>query len=311
MIYVLLVFWIISAILTIQAKKLIRIIIYLAIFSTISAVCFFMFGAPDVAMAEVAVSSFSTVFLIVCFEKYFTLVTEVSPDPPKDLKLWKKVGKLLPPVAFTAFLAVLFVYFIPGGEVNTYLKDLYLERFRIDVGGENAVTSIYLGFRVYDTLFEALMLLISVVGVAHMSWRSESERTEEHFAGVTKSDAVDVYTIRILCPAMLIFGVYLILNGHISPGGGFQGGVAIASFFICRYLIYDVYDVRFGKIMIFEKMTFAAIVVLAALFIFLGFYIQFPALRIPYLISMNLLIAMKVSFGFIIIFYRYIAFERR
>ena len=311
MIYVLLVFWIISAILAIQAKKLIRIIVYLAIFSTISAVCFFMFGAPDVAMAEVAVSSFSTVFLIVCFEKYFTVVTDVSPDPPKDLPVWRRAKKLVLPVVFVSALAFLFVYFLPDGTVNTYLRDLYLARFQYDVGGENAVTSIYLGFRVYDTLFEALMLLISVVGVMHMSWRSENENTEEHFAGVTKSDAVDVYTIRILCPAMLIFGVYLILNGHISPGGGFQGGVAVASFFICRYLIYDVYDVRFSKIMVFEKMTFAAVVLLAVLFIFLGFYIQFPVLRIPYLIAMNLLIAMKVSFGFIIIFYRYIAFERR
>ena len=144
-----------------------------------------------------------------------------------------------------------------------------------------------------------------------MSWHSETEIPKEHFAGVTKSDAVDVYTIRIICPAMLVFGVYLILNGHISPGGGFQGGVAVASFFICRYLIYDVYDVRFGKIMIYEKMTFAALVVIAALFVFMGFYIQLPILRIPYLLSMNLLIAMKVAFGFIIIFYRYIAFERQ
>jgi len=311
MIYVLLIFWIISAILAISARKLIRIIVYLAIFSTISAVCFFILGAPDVAMAEVAVSSFSTVFLIVCFEKYFTLVTEVSEEPPKHVGFKKKMKKFALPTCFTLFLAALFIYFIPEGEVNTYLRDLYLTRFRFDVGGENAVTSIYLGYRVYDTLFEALMLLISVVGVAHMSWRSESEITDEQFAGVTKSDAVDVYTIRILCPAMLIFGVYLVLNGHISPGGGFQGGVAVASFFICRYLIHNVYDVRFGKIMIFEKMTFAAIVALAALFIFLGFYLQFPILRTPYLIAMNLLIAMKVSFGFIIIFYRYIAFERR
>ncbi|MCL2226562.1 MAG: DUF4040 domain-containing protein [Oscillospiraceae bacterium] len=311
MIYVLLVFWVTSAILAIQARKLVRLIVYLAIFSTISAICFFVLGAPDVAMAEVAVSSFSTVFMIVCFEKYFTLVTEVTPDPPKEKIFLMRFRKLVLPIAFTGLLAVLFVYFIPEGAASTYLRDLYLSRFMFEVGGENAVTSIYLGYRVYDTLFEALMLLISVVGVAHMSWRNESEITDEQFAGVTKSDAVDVYTIRIICPAMLIFGVYLILNGHISPGGGFQGGVAVASFFICRYLIHNVYDVRFGKIMIFEKMTFAAIVVLAAVFIFFGFYVQFPQFRTAYMILMNLLIAMKVSFGFIIIFYRYIAFERR
>ena len=311
MIYVLLTFWIAAAVMTIVAKRLSRIIIYLAIFSSISAFTFFMLGAPDVAMAEIAVSSFSTVFMIICFEKYFTMVTDVSVEPPSDASFWKRRKKYIGAAVFVAFIAGLFIYFMPRGEINTFLRDLYLERFRYDVGGENAVTSIYLGYRVYDTLFEALMLLISVVGVAHMSWHSEKEIPEDHTAGITKSDAVDVYTIRILCPAMLIFGVYLILNGHISPGGGFQGGVAIASFFICRYLIFDVYDVRFGKIMIFEKMTFVSIALLASLFIFFGFYIRFPTLRVPYLISMNLLIAMKVAFGFIIIFYRYIAFERR
>jgi multicomponent Na+:H+ antiporter subunit B len=311
MIYVLLVFWIVSAVLAIKAQRLVRIIVYLAIFSTISAVCFFVLGAPDVAMAEVAVSSFSTVFLIVCFEKYFTLVSEVTPEAPAQRRFWARVRKFLFPVCFTAALTALFIYFIPEGAASTYLKDLYLAGFQSDVGGENAVTSIYLGYRMYDTLFEALMLLISVVGVAHMSWHSDSEITDQQFSGVTKSDAVDVYTIRILCPAMLIFGVYLILNGHISPGGGFQGGVAVASFFICRYLIHNAYDVRFGMIMIMEKMTFSAIAILAAFFIFLGFYANFPQLSGVYLIMMNLLIAMKVACGFIIIFYRYIAFERR
>ena len=38
-------------------------------------------------------------------------------------------------------------------------------------------------------------------------------------------------------PLIIIFGVYMILNGHLSPGGGFQGGTILASVFICRYLI--------------------------------------------------------------------------
>jgi len=311
MIYVLLTFWIISALLCIWAQRLVTIVVYLGIFSTISAVCFFMFGAPDVAMAEVAVSSFSIIFIIVCFEKYFSVVSDVQSENTQKDTPAKLLLRLLPAALFTVLLIGLFLYFAPTGAANTYLRNLYLEGFHRDVGGENAVTAIYLGYRVYDTLFEALMLLISVVGVAHMSCHSDSEVTDEQFSGITKSDAIDVYTIRLICPIILIFGVYLVLNGHISPGGGFGGGVAIASFFICRYFIHHIYDVRFGKIMIIEKMTFAAIVFLAVIFVFFGLHISFPQIKDTYLVLMNLLIAMKVSCGFIIIFFRYIAFERR
>lgn len=43
-----------------------------------------------------------------------------------------------------------------------------------------------------------------------------------------KTNILDVVS-RKLSPFILLFGVYLITFGHISPGGGFQGGVALAS----------------------------------------------------------------------------------
>lgn len=51
-------------------------------------------------------------------------------------------------------------------------KDLYhylIENFVSDTGSNNAVTGIYLDYRVFDTLFETLLLLISVIGIIHFS----------------------------------------------------------------------------------------------------------------------------------------------
>ncbi|MDR2570030.1 MAG: DUF4040 domain-containing protein [Oscillospiraceae bacterium] len=338
MINVLLIFWMISAVLTLQTQRLVRIVVYLGIFSVISAVCFFALGAPDVAMAEVAISSFMTVFLIVCFEKYFRktpekaqertpekttdiladtasnktsqTTSEKASQPPKGNHK-KSITKTLLPICFTVVLFALFIYSTPDNPANTYLKGQYLTRYQSDIGGENPVTAIYLGYRVYDTLFEALMLLISVLGVAHMSWYKKNYVSSKALDSIPKPGAVDYYTIRIICPAMLLFGIYLVTNGHISPGGGFQGGVAITSFFICRYLIKNVADVNLDKIMIHEKIIFAEIVLLAIFFIFLGVHIQFPQLQNVYLIMMNLLISLKVAYGFVIIFCRYVAFERQ
>lgn len=43
-------------------------------------------------------------------------------------------------------------------------------------------------------------------------------------------------------PIGLILGIYVILHGHLSPGGGFQGGVIVASAAVLTYLGYG-YDV--------------------------------------------------------------------
>jgi multicomponent Na+:H+ antiporter subunit B len=42
------------------------------------------------------------------------------------------------------------------------------------------------------------------------------------------SELVDIVS-RKLVPFVLLFGFYVISHGHLSPGGGFQGGVVLAS----------------------------------------------------------------------------------
>ncbi|MDQ2086166.1 hypothetical protein RBH29_06945 [Herbivorax sp. ANBcel31] len=50
-------------------------------------------------------------------------------------------------------------------EVSQYITHNFIE----DTGAKNAVTSIYLNYRVYDTIFETLTLIVSVIGVIHFS----------------------------------------------------------------------------------------------------------------------------------------------
>lgn len=44
--------------------------------------------------------------------------------------------------------------------------------------------------------------------------------------------------IRLIKPVILTFGCYVIVHGHLSPGGGFPGGVLIAASFILYLLVY-------------------------------------------------------------------------
>lgn len=45
---------------------------------------------------------------------------------------------------------------------------------------------------------------------------------------------------KIVLPLSLLIGIFIILHGHLSPGGGFQGGVIIASAIIIYYLAYGM-----------------------------------------------------------------------
>ncbi|MCL2399769.1 MAG: DUF4040 domain-containing protein [Defluviitaleaceae bacterium] len=312
MIQTLLVLWLVIALLIVREKNIARIIIYLGIFSLLSALCYMLLGSPDVAMAEAATSAFTTIFFIICFEKYFSFTDAQIGSQVIENKLISL--KTLAPLGFVVFLFAIFVYFIPDASGIDSLRNMYMSGFMADVGGNNAVTAIYLGYRVYDTLFEALMVVISVVAVIHLSAFSERapERGSEH--SEIEGSRMAVFAIQIICPVMILFGVYLILNGHLTPGGGFQGGLAAAAFFICRYMIYDVYDIPIGKLSRLEEMVFIGIVLFAISVIFLGTAAYLPPIYLPvfqnaYLLLVNALIGLKVACGFIILFYRYIAVE--
>ena len=305
MIYVLLFFWVATALLLIHEHIIARLIIYFAVFSTISSVCFLLFAAPDVAIAEAVVSTLATIIFIVSFEKYSDII-----DAPQNRKKTFRIIEYGFPVIFCFSLFVLFLKFIPDINSNHYLKDQYIAMFYDDVGGENAVTAIYLGYRVYDTLFEALMLFISIVAIIHLSQYQDTIVLSGKRRDSNRSD-IAAFTIRIICPLLVFFGIYLILNGHISPGGGFQGGVVVASFFLCRYMIHSIYDIPIKNVIVFKKIIYVGIILLAAFFVFLSTNVYLPIPKDIYLILMNIFIGLKVACGFLVIFYRFIAFEWR
>ncbi len=70
------------------------------------------------------------------------------------------------------FVAALlgFVLFVHDTHTEALENDLlvyYRENFYSDTGAENAVAAIYLNYRMYDTIFEALILLVSIIGMIH------------------------------------------------------------------------------------------------------------------------------------------------
>ena len=328
----LLIIWVISGILILRERTVFRMVIYLGLFSLITTIIFLFQGAPDVALASASVSGFSTIFLVVCFEKIYDSQDRGSTRPrrgkprkktqharlvdaakkkAKTISIFQGVAALI----FCGAITAMFIHFLPGVTPSPYLMHQYIFNFQTDVGGENAVTAIYLAYRLYDTVFEALMLVVSVVAVVHLSHFDELSVSDGQESEIRHS-SIAIRTIRIICPIIILFGIYLIANGHISPGGGFQGGVAIAVFFVCRYMIFNIYDLPIKDVLKDEKIIFLGIILVAVFVIFLGIHQRFPyehtqALQTLYMLMMNTLIGLKVALGFLMLFYRYVAVDRR
>ncbi|MDO9493017.1 hypothetical protein [Acetobacterium sp.] len=66
---------------------------------------------------------------------------------------------------------VLFINFDANLVANPQIADFYLENFHADTHTQNAVAAIYLNYRVFDSIFETLILLVSVSAVIIFSWR--------------------------------------------------------------------------------------------------------------------------------------------
>ncbi len=63
------------------------------------------------------------------------------------------------------------------------------------------------------------------------------DRTRDRLAG---EDLIVRTAVRLLVPFIQLFGLYVIVHGHYSPGGGFQGGVILGSSFILLALAFDL-----------------------------------------------------------------------
>lgn len=115
--------------------------------------------------------------------------------------------------------------------------------------------------------------------------------------------------IEKLYPLIFLFGIYIILNGHKTPGGGFQGGAVLTSIFITRYISAGMDDINIDVFKIIEKYLFVLIVTLPVLYIFSGFAAKLRGYDEVYLILMNIAIGIKVWSGLSIIFFRFMFYE--
>ncbi|HZS24256.1 MAG TPA: hydrogen gas-evolving membrane-bound hydrogenase subunit E [Gaiellaceae bacterium] len=101
----------------------------------------------------------------------------------------------------------------------------------------NAVTALVFDYRGFDTMGEEFILFAAVLGVTLLLRQSERGEHERHHDDV-RSDLIRIGGI-LAVGAGVLTGLWLVAFGFVTPGGGFQGGVALASGVVLVYLASD------------------------------------------------------------------------
>ncbi len=210
-------------------------------------------------------------------------------------------------LAFFAGVLTLFVSFGTVAVPSPAVLSTVMTQYMAETGAQNAVAAIYLNYRMYDTIFEALMLLVSVMGVIHFSRHDHDHFKFLEVPQVKKTTTASA--IALIIPVIMMLAVYIILNGHNTPGGGFQGGAALSSVFICVYLIRPGKNIHFYALERLEKLLFLTLAIIAIVFVLSNLYLSHTAYNVPYMILMNSLIGVKVFCGLTIVFYRFVHYE--
>ena len=107
---------------------------------------------------------------------------------------------------------------------------IYGKSSGLEDGSANIVTSIVVNYRSFDTLGEVTVLFTAALGVGlYLGGRRRKEYGREPNFILKVSSG-------ILLPLIMMFGVYIFVHGHLTPGGGFPGGTIVASAVLLLYL---------------------------------------------------------------------------
>ena len=116
----------------------------------------------------------------------------------------------------------------------------FIQSTGVDTEVPNMVTAVLADYRGFDTMFETVVVFIAgmaVLAILKSSGRRKGKREHEVEA---EPDLIVTNTVRLIVPVIQIFAFYVLAHGHVSPGGGFQGGVVMGASFILIALAWDL-----------------------------------------------------------------------
>ena len=129
----------------------------------------------------------------------------------------------------------------PDAPASNHVSPRFIEAARSETGAMNMVTAVLADYRGYDTLGEVAVIFAAGLG-AFVILAAPLGGPRSGGSGTGLSYRLDSLLLdtaaRILVPVLLVFAVYVLVHGHVSPGGGFQGGVLFGLGLVALRLVW-------------------------------------------------------------------------
>ena len=121
----------------------------------------------------------------------------------------------------------------PANPANNIVSKRYVERGLEETGATNIVAGMILDYRAFDTFGESAVLFTAAISVIMLlsasgqknAARAGGKRRHEKYG----DDAILRGVSALAIPVILLLGAAIVVNGHLSPGGGFSGGAVLST----------------------------------------------------------------------------------
>jgi multicomponent Na+:H+ antiporter subunit B len=174
-------------------------------------------------------------------------------------------------LAVLAVFAVLLFRSFGWTDAGTRLNEVatrYAQDGPQEVGAANLVTAVIVTYRGLDTLGEVTILFLtaSIIG-----FFLATGRQGEHVPPKVRNTSEILQTAsRVITPVIFLIGIYVFINGHLTPGGGFQGGAIVASGLVLMLLANPRQKVSHSLISAVESISGISFVLLGIMGIVLA-----------------------------------------
>jgi multicomponent K+:H+ antiporter subunit A len=227
----------VAAVVLLHRDRLVSLIL-LGVIGLIVSVGFAWFAAPDLALTQIAVEVVTVLLMLIA-------LNFLPKSTPAESSLPRKARDGLIAVIAGAATASLTYVLMLRDAAFPVISDYHLAQSKPGAGGTNAVNTIIVDFRGYDTYGEIIVLGIAALVIFALTEallaggpandRLMTLRPDPRRAG-DRHPLMMVVATRFLLPVAMMVGVFIFLRGHNMPGGGFVAGLIFAIALLLQYV---------------------------------------------------------------------------